>query len=60
METPKKTVSRRAVVRGLALAAVAQGFLALPPALAQPGSNSEQLQAQPPADPGTASIIGVL
>lgn len=60
METPKKLVSRRAVVRGIALAALAQGLLSVQPALAHTASPLQPLPLQPPSGSDMSSIIGVL
>jgi hypothetical protein len=64
LESPKKVFSRRALVRGLALAAVAQGIFTIQPAMAEQGvvavQPQPQVPAELPADPGSASIIGVL
>jgi hypothetical protein len=60
MEASKKVSRPRSLVRVIALAAMAQGYLSIPPDLAEPETSPQQLETQLPADPGIAAILGVL
>jgi hypothetical protein len=50
----------KTVVRLLALAAMAQGYLSIPTDLAEATTGPEQLETHVSADPGTTPALGVL
>ncbi|WP_200833480.1 hypothetical protein [Arthrobacter sp. SLBN-100] len=59
MEASKKVAGPGTLVRVLALAAMAQGYLSIPMELAEPATGPQQLETQLPLVPAPSTTLGV-